>query len=352
MADEGVGGLGWDARAGEEHTNTSSYNPYTPLQAVQTELSPSRAQIPIVQSSLDSTMHNTLSNTAATSISGSANPPHVDIAASDRQSLSRSMSRASSQSEDSIKITTISQEANQESQTHTRELGDARQLEGDSARYTGNMSSLDPVSDSSLNTSTNAVSSNNVPIQNDVQDQSSPNAAQNGITNTVPNLAAVIPDTGASSHNEYTAKPPQTLPAPSAAETNSAAKSVPPTPTTSAPRARLPHDRVGILEDRIKEDPRGDLEAWLSLIEEHRKRAKTDDARNVYERFLAVFPSAVCSLLSDLVSLLDGADLFLRQTSGLHMLKSRMKQESDMPWIRSYLELCRLIRTSLYGQCI
>ena len=67
-----------------------------------------------------------------------------------------------------------------------------------------------------------------------------------------------------------------------------------PAPTSAAlPKARLPQDRVGILEDRIAEDPRGDIEAWLSLIEEHRRRHKHDDARAVFERFLKVFPSAV-----------------------------------------------------------
>lgn len=67
-----------------------------------------------------------------------------------------------------------------------------------------------------------------------------------------------------------------------------------PAPTSaSLPKARLPQDRVGILEDRIAEDPRGDIEAWLSLIEEHRRRHKHDDARAVFERFLKVFPSAV-----------------------------------------------------------
>ncbi|XP_014561740.1 hypothetical protein COCVIDRAFT_85956 [Bipolaris victoriae FI3] len=66
-----------------------------------------------------------------------------------------------------------------------------------------------------------------------------------------------------------------------------------PAPTSaSLPKARLPQDRVGILEDRIAEDPRGDIEAWLSLIEEHRRRHKHDDARAVFERFLKVFPSA------------------------------------------------------------
>lgn len=62
--------------------------------------------------------------------------------------------------------------------------------------------------------------------------------------------------------------------------------------TTSLPKARLPQDRVGILEDRIAEDPRGDMEAWLSLIEEHRRRHKYDDARAVFERFLKLIPTA------------------------------------------------------------
>ena len=69
---------------------------------------------------------------------------------------------------------------------------------------------------------------------------------------------------------------------------------VTPAPTSaSLPKPRLPQDRVGILEDRVAEDPRGDIEAWLSLIEEHRRRHKHDDARAVFERFLKVFPTAV-----------------------------------------------------------
>ncbi|KAH6721494.1 hypothetical protein BKA61DRAFT_159597 [Leptodontidium sp. MPI-SDFR-AT-0119] len=78
------------------------------------------------------------------------------------------------------------------------------------------------------------------------------------------------------------------VPAPAAQVLTSAA----PAQDVSLPKARLPHDRVGILEDRIKEDPRGDLDAWLSLISEHRKRNKLDDARVVYERFFKVFPQA------------------------------------------------------------
>lgn len=65
--------------------------------------------------------------------------------------------------------------------------------------------------------------------------------------------------------------------------------------TAGPPKARLPHDKIGLLEDRIKDDERGDMDAWLNLISEHRKRGKLEDARKVYERFFSVFPSAVSS---------------------------------------------------------
>jgi cleavage stimulation factor subunit 3 len=58
-------------------------------------------------------------------------------------------------------------------------------------------------------------------------------------------------------------------------------------------RKRLPQDTVGRLEDRIAEDPRGDLAAWLALIGEHKRKGKFDDARAVYERFFHIFPQAV-----------------------------------------------------------
>jgi len=60
------------------------------------------------------------------------------------------------------------------------------------------------------------------------------------------------------------------------------------------PKSRLAHDVVGILEDRIKDDPRGDTAAWLELIEEHKNRNKVDQVRQTYERYLEIFPIAVC----------------------------------------------------------
>ena len=62
-------------------------------------------------------------------------------------------------------------------------------------------------------------------------------------------------------------------------------------------KPRLPHDRIGILEDKIKEDEKGNLGAWLELIAELKKRGKNEEVRKAYERFLAVFPMAVSLFL-------------------------------------------------------
>ena len=55
-------------------------------------------------------------------------------------------------------------------------------------------------------------------------------------------------------------------------------------------KSRLAHDTVGILEDRIKDDPRGDTEAYLELINEFKSRNKEDDVRRIYDEYLKVFP--------------------------------------------------------------
>jgi cleavage stimulation factor subunit 3 len=71
-------------------------------------------------------------------------------------------------------------------------------------------------------------------------------------------------------------------------------------PPQSAPvPQRLAHDRVGQLEDRIKDDPKADTDAWMSLIAYYKEKDQPDNVRKVYERFLAVFPSAVCIFRTD-----------------------------------------------------
>ena len=62
---------------------------------------------------------------------------------------------------------------------------------------------------------------------------------------------------------------------------------------SAVPKGRLAHDVVGILEDRIKEDPRGDVLAWLELVEELKRRNKQDEVRQLYDRYFEVFLLAV-----------------------------------------------------------
>jgi len=54
-----------------------------------------------------------------------------------------------------------------------------------------------------------------------------------------------------------------------------------------------PVDVVAVLEARIAEDPRGDMDAWVRLIAERRSRHKAEDIRDVYSRFVKVFPQSV-----------------------------------------------------------
>ncbi|KAG8630182.1 hypothetical protein KVT40_001801 [Elsinoe batatas] len=65
-----------------------------------------------------------------------------------------------------------------------------------------------------------------------------------------------------------------------------------PSAVPSVPKSRLPNDIIGQLEDRIAEDPKGDVEAWLGLIAHLRSKGKYDEVRKVYGRFFEIFPSA------------------------------------------------------------
>ncbi|OAA49650.1 CFIA complex component Rna14 [Metarhizium rileyi] len=49
---------------------------------------------------------------------------------------------------------------------------------------------------------------------------------------------------------------------------------------------------VVLLEARIQEDPRGDMDAWLNLMADHKRRGRLDELRLLYNRFLDVFPQA------------------------------------------------------------
>lgn len=119
---------------------------------------------------------------------------------------------------------------------------------------------------------------NTVTMKMPAQDQNTAVAATNGVTDTL------HPDSSAATSEDLSLSKSTQRPASVAVDDSS----------SSLPKARLPNDRVGVLEDRIKEDPRGDLDAWLSLIAEHKKRNKLDDVRKTYDRFFKEFPAAVC----------------------------------------------------------
>lgn len=288
-ANDSAGEYQMGGHASGQRAESISSDEYDPSQTVQTETLPAST---VQSTSNNPPLHEKLPTASdpflnLTSTSAAPAPREASV------SLSRSMSRASSETSDSIAITTNQQDPSHALPSKSSQGGEATKSGKDTTMGRGG-SSLLPGSGSSLNVSTNHVSANNVPIQNGVQEQKHSDSVQNGATDTVPNLAAVIPDTGASSHSDSTAKPSETLPAPSVVDTRPSAREEAAAPMTAVPKARLPHDKIGILEDRIKEDPRGDLDAWQSLINEHKKRGKLEDARNVYERFLIVFPSAVC----------------------------------------------------------
>ena len=63
---------------------------------------------------------------------------------------------------------------------------------------------------------------------------------------------------------------------PNDAEKSSQAESPAQLSQSPSARSRLPHDIMGILEDQVADDPKGDMKAWLSLLNEYKKRGKIE----------------------------------------------------------------------------
>lgn len=139
--------------------------------------------------------------------------------------------------------------------------------------------------------SLNSTDSPHVSIQEGVVASQKPSNVSNGASDLVPSTTVV--QNGDALPRDSTATPAQSLP--NIQVKKAQAPSNAGTPTSAVPKARLAHDTIGILEDRITEDPRGDMDAWLSLISELRSRNKRDEVRSVYGRFFKRFPLAVRS---------------------------------------------------------
>ena len=141
----------------------------------------------------------------------------------------------------------------------------------------------------------NSSSTAPVPIHAAAETPVQANTVSNGASGVVPPSATVShPDVVTQRGNTVT---PLQIASTSQNNIVPVPESVNATPTSAGPKTRLAHDIIGILEDRIKDDPRGDVGAWLELIDELKRRNKKEDARRTYDNFFNVFPLAV-SLVS------------------------------------------------------
>ena len=112
------------------------------------------------------------------------------------------------------------------------------------------------------------------------------------------------------------------------------------------PKTRLAHDVVGILEDRIKSDPRGDPDAYLDLISELKSRNKQSEVRDVYDKYLKVFPHDVSS---SACTLCRGATNSLRPSNGAILSNLRSSMTTVKPWRQSSASLYSVSSISTCG---
>jgi cleavage stimulation factor subunit 3 len=133
----------------------------------------------------------------------------------------------------------------------------------------------------------------------DSEDDETPVAASSG---RAPGAASQSSASRSPLQHSITAKQATVVPSSAelAAQVNAAPAGPPENGNTTAPSASeaaaagpVAVDRIAQLEDRVRNDPRGAMDAWLALIAEHRSKNDIEQSRQVYERFLAVFPQAV-----------------------------------------------------------
>ncbi len=325
---------GVSGAASQQQTDPASDDEYEPepALAVQPDTLATDAQDLSVLSPSTAVKHDELppsslpQNTATTYATNAPQDPTDP----DAQNQSRSMSRDSSQS---INIETpilsglgVENWPDVSVTAANNTVGDAEMA------IVANGDSLDHASHNAPIVQTDSFSAPNVSLLNGVQHRPSPEVTQNGVASpnaTVPAFmsdpAAVAPNNSLAVSETTQSKSQADVPTPTQPAIS---------PTAALPKTRLPHDRIGILEDRIKEDPRGDLDAWLSLISEHRKRGKLEDARNAYERLFTAFPWAVSLVYHSHSAYTDSVGN--RPINGLHTHRWKMRPKSELAW-KEYL---------------
>ena len=277
-------GANHGAAATESNNTSVEYDPAQAVPAVPSvsSFSPIAQESSIHQTPSSALLNETMSTSTLLDVSSDVVPTVQDPLATDksnRQSESRSMSRAASS--DTAQILPPDPSISDPSLAQTQ--GPAvNGIETNSAVQEPSL----PLPTTSLNPDDVAPTPGSAEPSTTLMQNGDHYTAADPLSNTSTNMAPgenTLADTMADSTNasHTTAAPAQ--------------KQEATAPTSSLPKARLPHDTIGILEDRIKEDSRGDMDAWLNLIAEYRKRGKVDEARSVYERFFNVFPAAVRS---------------------------------------------------------
>lgn len=109
----------------------------------------------------------------------------------------------------------------------------------------------------------------------------------------------------------------------------------------SAPLGMAGVDPVVLLEARIQEDPRGDMDAWVHLIADHKRRSRLDDLRRLYNRFVEVFPQAVSQYMSSFMDSISGLTYIIFQA------------DIWVEWIETELNLDNFVDAEqLFGRCL
>ena len=260
---------------------SDEYNPAQAEPTLSAALSPNHAPASAVRNdlSVDGVYNNTKTSNAVPHRASHSQSATAPLGRSPEQhSQSRSMSRASSSSSSNNQVIITDQNPESMPQSSSGADGSVASVSIGASLQASTSPSTLPVDNHS---------SSDAPPDTDLQGGAFPNAS----VNVVPN--PVLPETGVFLHSNSNTIPSETPQASSSADAVRPMQQQLNSTTSMTPKARLPHDKIGMLEDRIKDDPRGDVDAWLSLIDENRKRGKLEKARSVYERFFAVFPFAV-----------------------------------------------------------
>ena len=313
--------------ASQQQTDSVSDDEYDPAAEMRAESLPTDAQ--------DPALHDP-SSSAVQPFSHYTPPPATLAAYDDAQGSdqSRSMSPDSTQSVQGIPTIISQPQGDSIQDPNGLEEGATSVEKGEAVLSNGQTPGQ--ASPNFSNVLLGSLPTDQVSIQNNVQGVPSTENVQNSIAPSTADVpTSLIADGGAASPGKSIAEPSASA---HAQEQNTEQKAES-TPATAAavPKARLPHDRIGILEDRIQADPRGDHDAWLSLISEHRQRGKLADARKVYERFFEVFPAAVSYQAQPACKMLADYTDKHRPSNGLLMRRWRMRLASESRWRKSLI---------------